>query len=279
MERPEIGGRRVNANTKYAQIIAWIFRKRFDGSARRVWFPRSDLVDASEALAIPRVSNLGDIPYSFRFRSDLPGTIQETAPMGMEWIILGAGIGGYEFRLASKGRIQPAENRAKVKIPDATPEIVRLYAPGTDEQALLTRVRYNRLIDVFTGLTCYSVQNHLRTTVPGIGQIEVDEIYVGVNRHGAHFVIPCQAKSKKDQFGIGQVIQDRELCKVRYPAAKCRSVALQFLNTNSVAMLELREEEEDEILHLRVVEEKHYNLVPRSDISDDELRSLMNAEL
>ena len=51
-----------------------------------------------------------------------------------------------------------------------------------DEQALLAKIRYNRLIDIFTGITCYSLQNHLRTTVPNIGQVEIDEIYIGIDK-------------------------------------------------------------------------------------------------
>jgi hypothetical protein len=157
---------------KYAKIIEWIFTNNFDAGKVRIPFTRQELVAASDSLGFDRIKNLGDIPYSFRFRRDLPSRIQGTAPEGKEWIILGAGIGLYEFRLALSGKVVPTGNRLRIKVPDATPEIVRLYAPGTDEQALLTRARYNRLIDIFTGLTCYSVQNHLRTTIEGIGQVE-----------------------------------------------------------------------------------------------------------
>ncbi|HAI86179.1 MAG TPA: endonuclease, partial [Firmicutes bacterium] len=72
-----------------------------------------------------------------------------------------------------------------IKVPDATPGIVELYSLQ-DEQALLAKVRYNRLIDIFTGLTCYSLQNHLRTHVPELGQVETDELYVGIERGGSH---------------------------------------------------------------------------------------------
>ena len=63
-----------------------------------------------------------------------------------------------------------------------------------DEQALLAIVRYNRLIDTFLGLTTYSLQNHLRTTVKGIGQIEIDDLYIGINHVGEGFIIPIEAK-------------------------------------------------------------------------------------
>lgn len=264
---------------KYEQIIEWVFQQKYQPDKARLSFNREELVKASEALGFERIRNLGDIPYSFRFRRELPDSIQNTAPAGAEWIIVGAGVGEYQFRLAAPGKIQPTPHVKPIKVPDATPEIVRHYAPGTDEQALLTRARYNRLVDIFTGITCYSIQNHLRTTVTDIGQVEVDEIYVGVNKRGAHFVLPCQAKSPGDKFGIVQIMQDTALCQERYPNAICKPIALQFMNDNGVAILELAVTEEDELLKLNIVEEKHYELVPRAQISDAELRMLMESEL
>ena len=69
----------------------------------------------------------------------------------------------------------------------------------SDEQALLAKVRYNRLIDVFLGVAAYSLQNHLRTTVSDVGQLEIDEIYVGVDRQGRQYVMPVQAKGGSDR--------------------------------------------------------------------------------
>jgi len=77
--------------------------------------------------------------------------------------------------------LAPNPNLAETKVPDATPGIVAKYA-FNDEQALLARLRYNRLVDIFTGVTCYSLQSHLRTTVPSMGQVETDEIYVGLDK-------------------------------------------------------------------------------------------------
>jgi hypothetical protein len=265
--------------SKYEDIINWVFEKNYTSSSVRVPFNRTELVEASEALGVARIKNLGDIPYSFRFRRELPIEIQSTAPENAEWIIVGGGISEYAFRLASPGKILPTLHYYPIKVPDATPEIVRQYAPGTDEQALLTRARYNRLIDVFTGLTCYSIQNHLRTTVRDIGQVEVDEIYMGLNKRGTHFVLPCQAKSVGDRFGIVQVMQDIALCEERYSMAICRPIALQFTGENNVALLELAIREEDEILKLSVVDEKHYALVTRANLPEDELRVLKENEL
>jgi hypothetical protein len=34
--------------------------------------------------------------------------------------------------------------------------------------------RYNRLIDIFLGISAYSLQNHLRTGIPTYGQIRTN---------------------------------------------------------------------------------------------------------
>ena len=269
----------MSDNSKYSRIIEWVFMKSYKRNAKVVPFSRDDLITAHDALDLPRTKNIGDIPYSFRFRKDLPVSITKKTPSGAEWIILGVGHANYEFRLAAPGKISPSANRERIPVLDATPEIVRQYAPGTDEQALLTRARYNRLIDLFLGLTCYSIQNHLRTTVVDTGQIEVDEIYLGVNKRGTHFVIPCQAKSLGDFFGIVQVMQDILLCRQKYPDAICRPIALQFQGENDVAILELSISKDGDLLRLNVIDEKHYRLSVRSEVSSEDIQRLRDREV
>ena len=113
-----------------------------------------------------------------------PTKIQITQPEGLEWIIEGAGQSEYRFKLVPATRIVPNAALATIGIPDATPELVQELYALDDEQALLAIVRYNRLIDTFLGLTTYSLQNHLRTTVKGVGQIEIDELYIGLDETG-----------------------------------------------------------------------------------------------
>ncbi len=258
---------------RYEEILVWIFKNKYRKGQARIRVERTDFDKAADALKINRIKNLGDIVYSVRYRTELPTDIQESAPPNCEWIILGTGKGAYEYRLARKAKVVASdpETREQIKILDNTPEVLVLYAPSRDEQALLTRVRYNRIIDIFLGLTCYSIQNHYRTTVENIGQIEVDEIYIGFNKHGGHFVIPCQAKSPGDKFGIVQLYQDISLCAAQYRNAVARPVGLQFTGPNSVAALELSVREENEILSLKIVDEKHYLFVRGSEISDSDI--------
>ena len=160
-------------DNRYSQIIEAIFLKHFEKGTSEILFERSDIIRAAEKLSIKLPKNIGDILYSFRYRTQLPESIAEKAPSGTEWIIRPAGRALYKFVLASKSSIVPSTMLAETKIPDATPGVISKYKLN-DEQALLAKLRYNRLIDIFTGLTCYSLQNHLRTTVPGLGQVEME---------------------------------------------------------------------------------------------------------
>ena len=79
----------------------------------------------------------------------LPPDILSTAPKGMEWVIELAGRALYRFRLTKLANIVPNPSiSSELKIPDATPEIIVAYA-FSDEQALLAKVRYNRLVENF----------------------------------------------------------------------------------------------------------------------------------
>src|SRR5690606_28685249 len=123
--------------------------------------------------------------------------------------------------------------------------------------ALLAKVRYNRLVDVFLGIAAYSLQNHLRTSVAGIGQIEIDEIYVGLDRHGRQFVLPVQAKGGSDQLSVVQTKQDISCCSEKFPSLICRAISAQFMADDLIAMFELALDSG----HVKIVDEKHYRLV------------------
>ncbi len=213
--------------TRYTGILVSIFQNHYQAGMSSFEFERSELETAAKQLKVELPKNLGDLIYSFRYRTAMPEAIAKTAPTGQEWVILAAGRGIYRMQLRKISRIVPNPNLYQIKIPDATPEIIAKYALG-DEQALLAKVRYNRLIDIFLRVTAYSLQNHLRTTVPGMGQIETDELYVGVRNTGQQFIIPVQAKGGNDQIGIVQVEQDLALCGHAFPHLTPRLIAVQF---------------------------------------------------
>jgi hypothetical protein len=256
---------------RYSALIESIF---FDHHAQGVTefeFERADLEAKALELNIVLPRNLGDVVYSIRYRTALPDRVLATQPKGREWIIEGAGKSRYRFRLVTATRIKPRDDLAKIAIPDATPEIIRAYALD-DEQALLAIVRYNRLIDTFLGLTTYSLQNHLRTTVRGIGQIEIDELYIGLDKHGCHFVIPVQAKGGRDQIGIVQTTQDINFVEQKFPGVRCRAIAAQFMEGGTIALFELVLQDGE----VKVAEERHYQLVPAKRLNQKAVRAYRN---
>ena len=125
------------------------------------------------------------------------------------------------------------------------------------------------LIDIFTSLTCYSLQNHFRTTLRDGSQIETDEIYIGLDKRGAHYVVPVQAKSGKDRIGVVQIEQDFEMCALKFPRLACRPIAAQFIDKNLIALFEFEQSKDG----IRVTSEKHYRLVAPAELSPDELES------
>ena len=197
---------------------------------------------------------------------NLPRSILDAAPSGETWIIRPAGRGKYRFVLVGDIPLTPNPNLAVTKIPDSTPGIIAKYA-FSDEQALLARVRYNRLVDVFLGVACYSLQNHLRTTAPEMGQVETDEIYVGVDKRGAHYAVPVQAKGGSDRLSRVQIEQDFAVCESKLPSLICRPVGAQFLVDDVIALFEFEQVGDD----IRIAAEKHYQLVPPEAVTEEDL--------
>jgi hypothetical protein len=254
--------------SRYDQLIERVFFNNYVKGAREVYFNREEFASIARDLGIELPKNLGDIIYSYRYRNKLPQRMRDLLQPDEEWIIRSIGRGKYVFVRSSLHHLLPNPRLSAIKVLGATPEIIRRYALN-DEQALLAILRYNRLMDVFTGVTCYSLQNHLRTSVQGVGQVETDEIYIGVSKTGEQFVFPVQAKGAKDSVGVIQVEQDLAVCAAKFPTLKCRPIAAQFLADDLIALFEL----EGSKGAISIKDEKHYSIVLNKDLTDEEIMS------
>lgn len=252
----------------YEAIVTDIFARHHTPGVMEFEFGRDEIASTAARLNLKAPKNLGDVIYSFRYRRDLPKVILDTEPTGLHWLILGAGDARYRFRLSRLRHIEPTKGLLIRKIPDATPEIISSYALS-DEQALLAKVRYNRLIDIFLGLTANSLQSHLRTKIANYGQIEIDELYVGVDSRGAQYIVPVQAKGGSDRLGAIQTIQDVTFCKLQERYRNCipRAVSAQFMAGEAIAMFELTFDGNE----VAILQEKHYRLVPATQIDSGDL--------
>lgn len=97
----------AETKNRYSQIIEAIFSKYFWKGAKEVLFQRSDIITVAKKLRINLPKNLGDVLYSFRYRTTLPDSIVEKAPKGFQWIIRPAGRARYKFVLATESAIVP----------------------------------------------------------------------------------------------------------------------------------------------------------------------------
>ena len=248
-------------NSAYRTIISHIFNSNYSKGMTEFEFHRDEISAAVVALNVKKPKNDGDVIYYFRHRQTLPDHILAEAPNGYYWLILGAGDAKYRFRLSTLSHLVPTPGLLVRKIPDATPGIIEANAL-TQEQALLAKIRYNRLIDIFLGVTAYSLQNHLRTKIENYGQIEIDELYIGVNTNGSQFVIPVQAKGGSDKLGVIQTIQDIIFCRngtknlKKYNHLIARAVSAQFMKDQVIALFELDFDGND----VSIIQEKHYRL-------------------
>ncbi|MEJ7786700.1 MAG: hypothetical protein WKF96_18010 [Solirubrobacteraceae bacterium] len=259
--------------TVYKDIVVKIFLDGYRKGAKEVSFARSQISDAAKSLGHSVPKNLGDVVYSFRYRQGMPPQIADKAPKGKTWIIRGRGPAKYAFVAISTPYILPSPHMKTIKIPDATPGLIAQHALST-EQALLAKVRYNRLVDIFTGITCYSLQNHLRTQVSGVGQLETDEVYLGIDYSGVHYVLPVEAKGGTDKLSIVQVDQDLELCRAKFESLVARPIAAQFVGAD-IALFSF--EPDPRTYEAVLVREARYQLVPPDAISFEDLEAYRSA--
>ena len=111
------------------------------------------------------------------------------------------------------------------------------------------------------------MQNHLRTTVPNLGQVETDEVYIGIDARGAHYVLPVQAKGGRDKLGVVQIEQDVAMCESKFPTLICRPIAAQFMEDSVIALFQF----EQTVEGIGILAEKHYKFVTPDQLSPEEL--------
>ena len=268
----------ATADNRYIRVMRQLFQKHMTPGSRGFNWQRREINEIANEFGFAPPANFGDVIYSIRYgREELPDEIRRLAPRGKHWLLLPNGRGSYKFALGTANIIEP-EFRPAIKIPDATPQIVARYALG-DEQAVLARVRYNRLIDIFLSITSSALQSHLRATVNAFAksQIETDELYVGVDLNGAQYIVPVQAKGADENVGAVQAIQDIYCCREKFPDLVCRAVAAKTVEVeeapdgsdiHTIAMMELAIANQYDVW---IPRQERYQLVPAAMISRKEL--------
>lgn len=230
----------------YVPVILKLFRDRWRPGASTVVFSLDDVRTAVEAVRAAsefpdRISsrNPADVVYRMRSRTILPPEILDK---GFH-ILRAVGRGRYQFEKASSGIIDTPVNELTLAI-DLTPMPVRRLLPETmaemDEQALLSVVGYCNLLDHFTGMKIYRLRSHVRKSVPGVGQAELDAIDVGIaaGEDEIPVVFPIEAKAVSDELNRVQIFNMIQYAAHYYPGLTVRPLALKVDYQSAVHLIE-----------------------------------------
>ncbi len=100
-------------------------------------------------------------------------------------------------------------------------------------------------------------------------QVETDDLYVGLDQHGAHHLLPLQAQGSSDALSVIQIWQDFRVAEQKFPDLLPRPIAVQFMANNEIALFEFEESDNQ----VTIAHERHYELVPAQELTDAELRT------
>lgn len=239
----------------YDRLISEIFRRHGGANRDEFEFERDEMTEILREWD-ESVKNLGDVPYSYRSgRRSLPNVITSIG----DWVIEGRGKGRYAFRRLSRSPyIDIPTDLQVINILDATPDIVLKYS-GRDEQGLLSKIRYNRLVDTFLGITAYHLQGHFRAYLADSGQVEIDDLYLGVDTDGNQYVVPIEAKTADEPLGVIQIVSLNTFGRENFPDLILRSIAIKSWHDGSIFCIEFNNSLDTN--KIEVVEYKRYRLV------------------
>lgn len=230
----------------YVPVILKLFQDRWRPGASTVVFSLDDVRTAVEAVRAVSENpdaissrNPADVIYRMRSRTKLP---EEILAKGFH-VLRAVGRGRYQFEKASSGIMEVPVCDLTPAI-DQTPMPVRRLLPETmaemDEQALLSVVGYCQLLDHFTGMKVYRLRSHVRKSVPGIGQAELDAIDVGIasGDDDVPVVFPIEAKAVSDELNRVQIYNMIQYAAHYFPGLKVRPLALKVDYQSAVHLME-----------------------------------------
>ncbi|MCR2825374.1 hypothetical protein [Microbacterium sp. zg.Y909] len=211
----------------YVPILRLIFERNYRPGDTEVDFTLDDVRNAADELGIV-VRNAADVIYRMRSRTVLPA---EILALGF-YVLRQAGRGKYRFEQATSTVID-LPNTRPIEALDLTPNPVRRLLPENltelDEQAILMIAGYCKLWDHFTGMTVYRLRSHVRKSVPGIGQAELDELNVAiaVRDDEVPTIVPIEAKAVADPVNRVQIATQVAFALEYFPGHEIRPLSIK----------------------------------------------------
>ena len=129
-----------------------------------------------------------------------------------------------------------------------------------DEQALLTVASYCKLFEHFAEMTIFRLRSHVRKSVPGVGQAELDAVDVGIvgSDDTAPTIFPIEAKALADALNRVQVCNMVDYCRHYFPSFAIRPLALKVDIESLIHIMEFNTP--TKAADLRIVRSQSYAL-------------------
>ncbi|MBL9104047.1 MAG: hypothetical protein JNL82_24090 [Myxococcales bacterium] len=219
-------------------ILLAIYRLKYQEGASTIDFSLDDVRMVAADLGIV-TRNPGDVIYRMRSRTLLPAPIRDN---GFN-ILRQIGRGHYRFERAVSTLMEIADETIIDTI-DTTPLPVRRLLPELlaeiDEQGLLSVVDYCKLLSHFTGLQVFRLRSHVRKSVAGVGQVEVDEVDVGValRDDDAPIIFPIEAKAALDPVNRVQIANQVIFALQHFPGHEVRPIVVKVDHASLLHMAE-----------------------------------------
>lgn len=242
----------------YVPILLHVFNDKYQEGDTAVEFTLDELRGAALALGIIG-RNFADVVYRMRSRTILPRAILDKG----FYILRAVGRGKYRLEVGENTIFDLPDNEIQEAL-DLTPLPVRRLLPHDiaeiDEQGLLTMCGYCKLLDHFTGLQVYRLRSHVRKSVAGIGQAELDEIDVGVALRDDEqpIIFPIEAKATDEAVNRVQISQMVAFCLEFVPDHEIRPLAIKLDYDGLIHFLEFNAEVEP--ARLAIVKSATYRL-------------------
>jgi hypothetical protein len=224
----------------YVPILREIVRRKYTPGTQRIEFTKQEVEDVAARLGL-KLGNAADVIYRMRSRTRLPDDILD---LGFT-ILRGVGRGRYVLEVGGEALVHLPEHNV-FEHNDQTPLPVRRLLPENlaelDEQGLLTIVSYCKLLDHFTGLTVYRLRSHVRKSVPGVGQAELDEIDVGIalRDDDTPVVFPIEAKAADEVINRVQIASAVAYCETYFVGHEIRPIVVKLTYDGVLHFLEFR---------------------------------------
>jgi hypothetical protein len=243
----------------YRSILLWVFHKGTqDPATGDLLFTQADLRRAADELQL-EVRNFPDLTYNLRSRSPLPPEILE------------AGYTTIAIRGRGKYALVTGEDTVEVptgtdvatvstrKIPTAIRDMLR-----TDEQSILSAIRYMDLVSDFIGTKAYHLQGHLRTS-GGFGQqVEADDVWIARYPNRSRTVLPIEAKGPRERIGRHQMMSTIDAVLKKIPGFPVIPLAVQLEESGLVIMIQfVFQMIEERITSINPTKFKRYRFAPK----------------